>query len=128
MMMKTKFQITKGENVYSFSRGLDRKKISFASYPKFKGVEVDIKFFDEKDKFLLFENIPIEVTVNLYTKNKNKLVWSGRSKISSYVETTSLGGERLKIPVGDIKKLKEARIAEVIVHTGRGDFKDEDKV
>ena len=105
-MMKTNFQITKRENVYSFSRGLDRKKISFASYPKFKGVEVDIKFFDEKDKFLLFENIPIEVTVNLYTKNKNKLVWSGRSKISSYVETTSLGGERLKIPVGDIKKTK----------------------
>ena len=101
---------------------------SYIPIQLFKGIEVDIKFFDEKDKFLLFENIPIEVTVNLYTKNKSKLVWSGRSKISSYVVTTSLGGERLKIPVEDTKKLKEARIAEVIVHTGRGDFKDEDKV
>ena len=103
---------------------------SYIPVQLFKGVEVDIKFFDEKDKLLLFENIPIEVTINLYTKNKSKLVWSKRTKISSYVEITSLGEdeERLKIPVGDIKKLKEARIAEVIVHTGRGDFKDEDKV
>ena len=111
----------------------DNDEIAFVSrsyipVQLFKGVEVDIKFFDEKDELLLFENIPIEVTINLYTKNKSKLVWSGKSKISSYVETTSLGGERLKIPVEDIKKLKEARIAEVIVHTGRGDFKDEDKV
>ncbi|RLG38307.1 MAG: hypothetical protein DRN91_03085 [Candidatus Alkanophagales archaeon] len=120
----------------------DDEKIAFVSKVSksrrvsnqgFKGVEAEIKFFDEKDRLLLFENIPIEVTVNLYTKNKSKLVWSGRSKISSYLETFILRrrpeiGERLKIPIEDIKKLKEARIAEVIVHTGRGDFKDEDKV
>ena len=103
---------------------------SYIPVQLFKGVEVDIKFFDEKDKLLLFENIPIEVTINLYTKNKSKLVWSERTKISSYAEITSLGEdeEGLKIPVEDIKKLKEARIAEVIVLTGQGDFKDEDKV
>jgi len=125
---ENKIQITKGENVYSLSWSFDGKKISFASCPKFKGVSVNINFFDEESKFLLFENINVDVTVHLYTKDKGKLVWSGKSKISSCMETSSLVGERLKIPIEDIEKLKEARIAEVIVHTGRGDFKDEDKV
>jgi len=97
-------------------------------YTDFRGIQVNIIFFDKEDKILLFEDIPVNAIINFYTKDKTELIWSETVKINSYRDVCApLGGEPLKIRLEekDVEKIKNAKTMEVIIHTTQGDFKDE---
>ena len=91
------------------------------------GVKVDVLFSDDKGRILAFEGIPMDVTVKVYTE-KDMQIYEKTVTIDSYKDASSrLGGEKIEVPF-DVYDLKEVGFVEVIVHTSKGDFKDEVRV
>ncbi len=91
-----------------------------------EGVKVDVLFSDDKGRILAFEGIPVDVTVKVYTE-KDVQIYEKTVTIDSYKDASSrLGGEEIEVPFDS--DLKDVGFVEVIVHTSKGDFKDEVRV
>lgn len=123
-------QLEEGD-IQSFCWSHDSKEIAFvskssATKPTFKGIYANILFFDKDERIIAFEDVDVDVTINIYRKvnEMEELLWSKNMTINSYKDATYLFGEGLKIPLEDVEMLKNANVAEVIVHTSKGDFVD----
>jgi len=104
--------------------------------PEGDGLKVGFSFKDNDGKYVYFDNIPVNVTIRLYTEKmnettfeyyKDKLVYERTFTITSYEEVNWMMGKWIKIPKEHIlvnpATDDEWGILEVVVHTQtQGDF------
>jgi len=113
----------RGESNQDYIPGLSdiRAKVRALNSPEFKGLEIEIFFFDKEERLILFENIPVKVEIEISAAGQS---WS--KTVSSYRNISkSLGGQNLRISVEDFDKLFEpgySYLGKVIVHTSQGTF------
>lgn len=100
--------------------------------PEDEGIEIHLSWFDSKSEFIYFRNVPVSVTIEIFTTKFNletgksepdKRVYKGELQIDS-------SGAEIRIPFETIKadpKIdRQYGIGKVVIHTPQqGNFSDE---